>query len=210
MQLQKLVWSTRKQDSKLIDVCTANSVGFTQIKKCINEYKMHPAVSPRPDARPYSSFGSKLAIRALATRAQLRVPTRALHSTVRSGLWQGGAGHFGPASQLFGQPWRGRGRRAAKNLQLHSAARLGCSSVPRVPALLVPGWVLRWEGSAASPRFPGVVQHQSRGRAAYGAGFFIYRGASAPPGSGAEVLDVRGAQARLAYLREYANGNPYK
>lgn len=38
------MWSTRKQDSKLIDVCTANSVGFTAIKKCINQYKMHPAV----------------------------------------------------------------------------------------------------------------------------------------------------------------------
>jgi len=39
------VWSTRRQDSKLIDVCTANSVGFTQTKKCINQYKGNPAVS---------------------------------------------------------------------------------------------------------------------------------------------------------------------
>ncbi|EKX42866.1 hypothetical protein GUITHDRAFT_153462 [Guillardia theta CCMP2712] len=38
-----MVWSTRRQDSKLIDVCAANSVGFEQTKKCINTYKMHPA-----------------------------------------------------------------------------------------------------------------------------------------------------------------------
>jgi hypothetical protein len=33
-----------EQDSKLIDVCTANSVGFHEIKKCINTYKGNPAV----------------------------------------------------------------------------------------------------------------------------------------------------------------------
>jgi len=37
------VWSTRRQDSKLIDVCTANSVGFTATKSCINQYKKNPA-----------------------------------------------------------------------------------------------------------------------------------------------------------------------
>ena len=40
-----MVWSTRKQDAKLIDVCSANSVGFHEVKKCINTYKTNPAVS---------------------------------------------------------------------------------------------------------------------------------------------------------------------
>eukprot|EP00961_Rhodomonas_salina_P214532 2897399-Rhodomonas_salina.7 len=43
-----MVWSTRRQDSKLIDVCTANSIGFTETKKCINTYKKHPAVRALP------------------------------------------------------------------------------------------------------------------------------------------------------------------
>lgn len=43
-RLSSQVWSTRRQDSKLIDVCSANSVGFKETKSCINQYKKNPAV----------------------------------------------------------------------------------------------------------------------------------------------------------------------